>query len=147
MKKLTKQELKDKKILAEFYKQNSKNTNLSEYVFKLIPSEYKLDILQCIYAKPILTLVVSNQLSASKIRYLLPQLKNQLQANEFFHSLRKIRLQINTQHQPKTAIPQNISKPVYSNTSASLLLSLSNSIDSKGLQESLQKLARHIKSN
>ncbi|MFK5985025.1 MAG: DciA family protein [Pseudomonadota bacterium] len=142
---LTKKTRKDKKILAGLYSQNSKNIALSEQVSQFLTEGFKPHICQCSFHQQILTIVVSSQLIASKLRYALPQLKNQLKGINIFRSLRKIRLQINQAKKQKQLTAVKISKPVYSNNSANLVLALSENINDPELQLSLQKLAQHIK--
>ncbi|MFK5893882.1 MAG: DciA family protein [Pseudomonadota bacterium] len=146
MRKKSKQALKDKKILGNLNAQYIKNNELLLKICSNLPEEFRSNISQCSFYQNTLTIMVSNQLIASKLRYCLPQLKKKLQTFDFFCSLRKIRLQINTaitadnKNQAK-----NFSKPVYSDKTADLLLSLSNTIANPALQTSLKKLARHIK--
>ena len=136
---------KDKKILSELKYQYTKNIDLSKIVCDLLPDEFCFSIYHCFYNQSTLTVVITNQLLASKLRYNLPQLKQQLQKLAQFHLLRKIRLQINTVITINQQETKKLSKPIYSDKSSELLLSLSNSIDNPELQQSLKKLSQHIK--
>jgi len=136
---------KDKKILSELKNKYLKNAKIVKLVCDILPDEFSLHISQCVFNQNTLTIVISNQLIASKLRYSLPQLKKQLQTFDTFRLLRKIRLQINTAISPDKGETKNISKPVYSDKSAELLFSLSDTIDNPELQQSLKKLSQHIK--
>jgi hypothetical protein len=136
---------KDKKILSLLKTQYNKNTELSKIVCNILPDEFSLSIFQCFYNQNTLTIVISNQLLASKLRYNLPYLKQQLQKSSKFHSLRKIRLQINTSMEAHKQQVNHLLKPIHSDKSSELLLSLSDSIDNDELKLSLKKLSQHIK--
>lgn len=136
---------KDKKILSELKTQYIKNTKLYKSVCSILPGEFNLSISQCFFNQNTLTIIIPNQLIASKLRYSLPQLKKQLQQLNDFHHLRKIRLQINAALIPQKKQAKNLSQPVYSDKSAELLLNLSETIDNPQLQQSLKKLSQNIK--
>jgi hypothetical protein len=145
MRKKTIRATRDKKILTELNAQYNRNKELLKKVTNSLPDEFKLTISQCTYYQNTLTIIISSQLIASKLRYSLPQLKKQLQLFDIFCSLRKIRLQISPAISVHKQETKNMSKPVYSDKTAELLLFLSETIDNPELQLSLKKLAQHVK--
>jgi hypothetical protein len=155
VKRLSKQEIKDKRTLSKLSADYAKNKKLTQIVIASLSDDFKEVISQSMLFQNTLTITVSNQLLASKLRYSLTNLKNKLKTYAEFNTLRKIKIHIQlnqtlihgTAHKDKQAITKdkNSSKPVYSNSSSSLLSSFSNSIDDIELQESLNKLAKHIK--
>jgi len=137
---------KDKTILSKLQTQYNKNTELSKIICNILPDEFSLYISQCFFNQNTLTIITTNQLIASKLRYSLPQIKKQLIVIPAFKTLKKIRLQISTPTpSPKQDKNKNISKPVYSDKSAELVLSLADCINNDELQQSLKKLSQHIK--
>ncbi len=155
MKRLSKQDFKDKRVLSKLYIDYAKNKKLSQIVLDCLSEDFNEVISQSILFQNTLTIVVSNQLLASKLRYSLTNLKSKLKTYDEFKTLRKIKLHIQSSqvlihgnaHRDKQAIvkDKNITKPVYSNNSSNLLSNFSNSVNDIDLQESLNRLAKHIR--
>jgi len=141
---------KDKKILSDLYAKTAEKATLKKQVLDTVPDALKQYIYDCFMHQTILILVVENQLVASKIRYILPQLRVELQRQNEFKMLRKIRLQIKVSHfkedkDVNTEANSQYSKPQYSSTSSSLLNEFAESIGDQELQGALIKLAKHVK--
>jgi hypothetical protein len=155
VKQLSKQEFKDKRVLSKLYIDYAKNKNLTQIVLDCLSADLKIAISQSILFQNTLTIVVSNQLLASKLRYSLTNLKNKLKTYDEFKALRKIKLHIQSSqvlvhgnaHRDKQAIAndKNLTQPVYSNHSSDLINNFSNSVKDEELQESLDRLAKHIR--
>jgi len=143
--KLKVQAKKDKNTLLDLYAKTAQKSTLKKQVVDVIPDEIKEHIIDCFMHQTLLTLVVENQLIASKIRYILPQLKGKLQSHDEFKILRKIRLQIKVSKLKEKILIDKGPKPQYSIASSSLLNELAESIGDQELQNALIKLAKHVK--
>lgn len=132
-------------ILSEIKKRQFNNQRLLQLVLNQIESEYHVDIVQCSLHQNILTISVSKQLVATKLRYNLTQLTKKLQNIPEFHSLKKIKLQISLlPSAEKIVYVEPPFEPVYSNKSSELINSLSKTIGDPELSKSLKRLAKHI---
>lgn len=146
MKKLSKQAFKDKRVLSEIQRNCTKNKNIQTVVVECLPEEVKTFVSQSLLSHNTLVIIVANQVLASKIRFHLPMLKSRLKLHTDFSLLRKIKLQISANTSSTAGKKYDLEKPVYSTNSSQLLADLSKTIDNPELQQSLNKLASHVRS-
>ena len=90
----------------------------------------------------VLTLAVTSNVWASRLRYQLPQLLRQLKRHRRFHHLKEIRLVVlpesRQRHRQRPPLKLTLK-------SAEVINSAASSIDDKRLSAALRKLVRHAK--
>jgi len=137
--------------LQSLYSKKNELEKLSAVVCAHLPIEYQSKILVVKYQNNQLLLNTSNQLLAYKLRFLLEQLKKDLQQQVEFNNLTVIKLKITSSVAQNNTASDAKPQPelLYSEKSAQLLADFSESLGSnkedRALQQALKRLAQHIK--
>ena len=136
--------------LQSLYSKNEQLQKLADIVCSHLPIEFQAKISVLKFQDRQMLLSTYDQLLAYKLRFLLTQLKTNLQHEAEFKNLSTIKLKIISSISPNSSSAQE-KQPVelvYSEKSAQLLAEFSDSLGSNNedlaLQQALKKLARHI---
>jgi len=141
----------DAYILQSLFNKSQQLKRLSKIVCEQLPIEYQDKIFVLNYHNKLLLLGTNEQLLASKLRYLLPQLKNALLEKAAFKNLLRVKVKVTSLQQPAFASNKQKQKThlIYSDKSSQLLSEFSDSLEEEdsALQSSLKRLAQHIRLN
>lgn len=142
----------DAYILQSLHNKNQQLKRWSKIIANFLPLEFQDSVFVLSYQNQQLLLGTQEQLLASKLRYLLPQLQDNLQRHPAFTQLASIKLKVTPASQVNSVLSSLQSNTIhfYSDESAQILSEFSDSLgedpEEQALRNALNKLAGHIKS-
>jgi hypothetical protein len=122
-------------------KQLSAQRTLHQQIKQLLPSPLDSQLKAAVLQNGNLTLFVPSPVWASRFRYLLPQLKKQLQQHGF--GVTKARTSILPNDSRKISKTKKRNRPMLSQAASQQLREIAITINDRSLQEALKRLSQH----
>jgi hypothetical protein len=126
---------------SSLVKQLSAQRTLHQQIKQLLPSPLDSQLKAVVLQKGNLTLFVPSPVWASRFRYLLPQLQNQLQQRGVGVSKARTSILPNDSTQPNKIKMRN--RPILSHAAGKQLREIAKTINDRSLREALERLSQH----